>query len=479
MIAGVMRALLLALALASPSFASDERRPNVVLILVDDLGWTDAACQGSTYYETPNVDRLAAGGARFTQGYAASAVCSPTRAAVLTGRYPARVGITDWIHHAGPEAQKALAKNENLDGFDLPRGRRMLTPRNKAWLEDGEVTIAELLKPLGYATCHVGKWHLGPEGHLPEDQGFDFNRGGFQVGHPPSYFDPYAGGGFDGIRGLPPRREGEYLTDREADEAVRFIDAHADEHFFLYMAHYAVHSPIRAKAETVAKYEEKEASNHDFPVYAAMVESVDDAVGRILAALEEHDLLENTLIVYTSDNGGAVHFRATDNAPLRKGKGYAYEGGSRVPFLVHWPARVPAGEVHHEPVCSIDLFPTIAAAAGAELPADRTIDGANLLPLLEGKGTPDRDTLLWHFPHYWWGTRIQPYSAIREGDWKLIHRYETGAVELYDLAEDVGEERDLAGAQPERAQRLLAKLNERLAAMGARFPEPNPDFEKD
>ena len=470
-------AALLVVLCSSVAWAQDERPPNIVLILVDDMGWTDVGCFGSSYYETPNIDSLAAGGMRFTQGYAACAVCSPTRAAVLTGRYPARIGVTDWIHATGPEADEVNKLGHNIIGFDRPRNRALLTPRNKVWLEDDEITIAEMLEPLGYATCHIGKWHLGPEGHWPEDQGFDENHGGFKQGQPPSYFDPYANRVFpDGIPTLPARLKDEYLTDREADEAVSFIERHAERPFFLYMAHYAVHSPIQAKVGIIEKYRGKTPTNQTNPVYAAMVQSVDDSVGRIVAALREAGVYHNTLIIFTSDNGGAVHFDATDNAPLRKGKGYPFEGGIREPFIIAWPGRVEGGTVRSEPVCSIDILPTIAAATGAALPEDRVIDGLSLMPLLKGTGSLDRDVLLWHFPHYWWGTNIKPYSIIRRGDYKLIHRYESGTDELYNLREDLGEQNDLALANPSLAAELREQMRSLLEEQGAQFPKPNPDY---
>lgn len=470
--------LIALLFLISAAPGNDPPPPNVVLILVDDMGWSDLGCTGSTYYETPNVDRLAREGMLFGQGYAACAVCSPSRAALLTGRTPARLGITDWIHHSSDESQRALAADEHLDGFDAPKGRKLLTPINRAWLDASERTLPEILSVFGHVACYVGKWHLGPKGHLPTDQGFDENHGGFQVGHPPSYFDPYAGGGFDGIEGLPPRREGEYLTDREADEAVGFIRRNAQKPFFLYLAHYAVHSPMRAPEETVAKYADKSVTNQKVPVYAAMVEHVDRAVGRVLDTLDELDLTDNTLVIFTSDNGGAVHFPATDNAPLRKGKGYPYEGGLRVPFIVRWPGVVEAGTVCNVPVSGIDVLPTIVDAFGVLLPQDRIIDGESLMPLFRGGDKLRRKELTWHFPHYWWGTRIQPYSVIRRGDMKLIWHHEDGRLELFDLGQDPGEEKNLAGERREMAKRLEKRLVKTLREQGAKFPERNPEWEE-
>ncbi len=451
------------------------RKPNVVLVLVDDMGWTDVGCFGSKYYETPNIDRLCKNGMKFTQGYAACAVCSPTRASVMTGRYPARVGVTDWIHFHDPRAKAAAAKGKNPEGFDPARNRPLLTPVCKFWLEHEEVTIPEALKPLKYVSCHVGKWHLGPKDWYPPRQGFDYNYGGCAIGAPPSYFDPYARSGRQGIPTMPPRKKGEYLTDREADHAVEFIEKHARRPFFLYLAHYAVHSPIQAKKGIIDKYKTKKTTNQKNPVYAAMVQSVDEAVGRVMAALDKHKLTDNTLFIFTSDNGGAVHFNATDNAPLRKGKGFPYEGGIREPFIICWPGVVKPGTVCDQPVCTIDLLPTICEATGAK-PPDRVIDGLSLMPLLKQTGKLARKTLYWHFPHYWWGTRIKPYSIIRDGDWKLIRHYEDGRRELYNLKDDLSETKNLAAKMPEKVKTLDAKLTAWLKSVGAKMPKKNPDY---
>ncbi|UCD76676.1 MAG: sulfatase [Phycisphaerales bacterium] len=458
--------------------------PNVILVLVDDLGWADLGCFGSEFYETPNLDALAADGMRFTNAYAACAVCSPTRASIMTGRCPARVGIMDWIrplHDPSKWTEEGIrSQSEYVGGKD----RRLLTPRVPRWMEREEITIAEILKGRGYATGFVGKWHLGPEGWFPEDQGFDFNAGGCALGHPPHYFDPYPPEHQPStFPNLPPREEGEYLTDRESDEAVGFIRRHADEPFFLYLCHYAVHSPIQAKQDLIDHYEAKpkiEGDGQNYPPYAAMVHSVDDAMGAILKTIEELGIADNTLIIFTGDNGGATHFRATDNRPLRSGKGRPYEGGIREPFIVRWPGRVKPGTVSDVPISTIDLLPTICEAVGAEVPQDRPIDGLNLLPLMQGTGTIQREDLYWHFPHYWAGQFVRPYSIIRSGDWKLIKHYETGKVELYNLGDDIGEKNDLATAMPEKATELAAKLAAWLAGVsegGAKMPRENPDFQ--
>ncbi|MBN1673488.1 MAG: sulfatase [Kiritimatiellae bacterium] len=444
-------------------------KPNIVLINIDDLGWTDLGCFGSRYYETPNIDRLAAAGMKFTDAYAACAVCSPTRAAIMTGHYPARLGVTDWIR--GKKDTTGRHPTEYVGASH----NRLLCPPNHFWLDLDEATIAELLKTVGYATCHIGKWHLGGEAHYPDKQGFDVNLGGCHYGQPPSYFDPYRrGASRAGIPGLPPRKEGEYLTDREADEAVGFITKHRDTPFFLHMAHYAVHTPIQGKEDLVEKYTKKPKTNQKNATYAAMVESVDHAVGRIVQTLEELSLSAKTLVIFTSDNGGLTG--PTNNKPLRAGKGYPYEGGIRIPQIVRWPGVVKAGSVCDTPVSSVDFLPTVCAAAGLNPPSDKPIDGESLMPLLQGNGFLKRDALFWHFPHYR-GRDIVPYSIVRAGEWKLIRRYEGTRFELFNLANDIGEKKDLAESMPEKVRELDARLTAWLAATGAKLPRGNAAFD--
>ena len=468
---------------------------NFILILIDDLGWMDTGCyasdpalrEPSKFYETPHIDRLAAEGMRFTDGYAACAVCSPTRAAVMTGRYPARLGVTDWIR-ARFQGGKIPADKENPTEYVGGRNKELLCPPNALWMELDEITIAEALKPAGYTSCHIGKWHLGADDWYPDKQGFDFNIGGCDFGQPPGYFDPYSRKGQGQIPTLEPRRQGEYLTDREGDEAVKFIRRHRDKPFFLYMAHYAVHTPIQAKQELMEKYRDKPRDGQKNPTYAAMVESVDDAVGKILSTLDELNLAEKTVVIFTSDNGGLMN--VTNNAPLRAGKGHPYEGGIREPVIIRWPRVVKPGTVSHEPVTSVDYFPTICELAGVPLPRDRAIDGTSLVGHLKSNGTKPlgRDAIYWHFPHY--RGNIVPYSIIRAGDWKLIKRYsclrrdklapaEAGGktFELFNLKGDLSEQNELSEKMPEKVKQLDAKLTEWLKTTGAKLPTPNPDYE--
>lgn len=458
-----------------PAGSNSRRRSalNIVFILVDDLGWTDLACQGSKYYETPNIDRLASQGMRFTDAYAACAVCSPTRAAVQTGRYPARLGVTDWIRARfqggiiGPDGK-------NPTGYTGGRNHKLACPKNALFMELGERTLAEAFKPAGYVSCHIGKWHLGQAAHFPERQGYDFNHGGCDLGQPPGYFDPYrTKRRFYEIPNLPPRKQGEYLTDREADEAVRFIKAHKDRPFFLNMDHYCVHTPLQAKHDVKARYEAKPKTNHKNATYAAMVESVDDSTGRIMRTLDELGIADRTVVIFTSDNGGLLG--PTDNAPLRSGKGFPYEGGIRVPLIVRWPGVVKPGSTSRVPVTSVDYFPTLLEMAGVPLPKDRPIDGASLVPVLKQAGQLDRRDLFWHFPHY--RGRLGPYSIIRSGPWKLIRFYDSHTQELYNLADDLGEKEDLAAKMPDRVAKLASKLDAWLASVGAKMPRPNPDYE--
>jgi arylsulfatase A len=470
-----LAALALLLATLQTSQAAEQNRPpNFVLILVDDLGWMDLSCQGSQFFETPHIDRLAAQGMRLTNGYAACAVCSPTRAAVQTGRYPSRVGVTDWIRSKfqggiiGPDGN-------NPTGYVGGPNQPVLCPKNALFMESDEVTLAELLGPAGYATCHIGKWHLGQADHFPEKQGYDLNHGGCDLGQPPNYFDPYESTReFYEIPNLPSRTPGEYLSDREADEAVKFIRDNRDQPFFLNMDHYAVHTPLQAKPDVKARYEAKEKTTKQTnATYAAMVESVDDSTGRIMETLKEYGLADNTVIIFTSDNGGLLG--PTNNEPLRSGKGFPYEGGIRVPLIVRWPGVVAAASTSDVPVTSVDYFPTLAQIAQVELPNDRAIDGQSIVPVLKQQGTLDRDAIFWHFPHF--RGKLGPYSIVRQGDWKLIKRYAEGKRELYNLADDLSETTDLAAEMPERVNQLDTVLQAWLEETGSKMPKANPDYQ--
>ena len=427
--------------------------PNFVLIVADDLGWTDLGCYGSRFYQTPNLDRLARQGVKFTQAYSACTVCSPTRAALLTGKYPARLHLTDWIK-----------------GHDYPRAK-LKPPEWTMHLPLEEITLAKALKPAGYATASIGKWHLGGPEFYPEKQGFDLNLGGCDKGQPPSYFSPYK------IPTLKDGPVGEFLTDREGAEACRFIEANRDRPFFLYLPHHAVHTPLMAKTNVVAKYRARIQAGmaQSNAVYAGLIESVDDSVGRVLQKLEDLKLDDHTVVIFTSDNGGLVLNRITSNLPLRAGKGSAYEGGVRIPLIIKWPGVTRAGSTNETPVMSADHYPTLLEIAGVKTAPGQIVDGESLVPLLRSFGTLKREALYWHYPHYHPGGAT-PYSAIREGDFKLIEFYEDNHVELYDLRQDLSERHDLARAQPEKAAALRSKLQVWRAAVGAQTPVSNPDY---
>lgn len=439
------------LSAVSGALAAAAPPTNVIVVLVDDMGWKDLSCQGSPFYETPHIDRLAASGMRFTQGYAACTVCSPTRAAMMTGQYPARLHITDWI--AGHERPFAKLK--------IPEWRKVL-PQDV-------VTVAERLTSAGYATASIGKWHLGGEAHSPEHHGFGINVGGYDRGQPPSYFAPYK------IPTLPEGPAGEYLTDREAAESVRFIEANRERPFFLYLPHYCVHTPTQAKANVKAKYDPKDAGGLAVKNagYAAMVESVDDCMGRILETLDRLGIRDRTAIVFTSDNGGLVN--VTDNRPARAGKGSAYDGGVRVPLIVFWPGVTKPGTTTATPAITPDIPATILDLTGVGSEPAQPLDGVSLAPVLRGESL-DREALYWHYPHYHPGGAT-PYSAIRAGDWRLVHFYEDGRNELYDLAHDPGEKNDLAAKEPARVAEMKAALDAWLAAVNAQFPTLNPNHD--
>ncbi len=448
--------LVAAVALATSAVAGEAaKKPNIVFILTDDLGGTDLACFGSRFYETPNIDRLCAQGMKFTDAYSACTVCSPTRASILTGQYPARLHLTDWI--AGHERPKAKLR--------IPDWSKHLS------LET--MNLARALKAAGYATASIGKWHLGEAAFWPDKQGFDLNIAGCDKGQPPSYFSPYH------IPTLPDGPPGEFLSDRLTAEAVKFITQNKERPFFLYLPHYAVHTPLMAKPEVIAKYKAKadpSAPQHN-ATYAGLIESVDDSVGVLLRTLDDLKLTDHTLIVFTSDNGGLMlpaRNPVTCNAPLRAGKGSAYEGGVRVPLIVKWPGVTKPGSICHTPVISADYFPTILDIAAAR--GGAPVDGESLVPLLKQAGPLRRDAIYWHYPHYHPGGAT-PYSAVREGDWRLVEFFEDNHVELYNLKNDIGEATDLASKMPEKTAALRQKLHDWRAHVGAQLPTPNPDYD--
>jgi len=447
---------------ASASERTDQ--PNVVLFLVDDLGWIDVGYMGSKYYETPNINKLSQQGVVFTNAYAACAVCSPTRASIQTGKYPARLGITDWIRARFQLSDKDV---KAPPPFEENGNKSLRTPSNPFWMELNEVTIAEVLKQAGYFTSHIGKWHLGPDDYYPEKQGYDLNIAGNDMGQPVNYFDPYADKKGVTFPNLKPRKEGEYLTDRLADEMKTVIEQNRDKPFFINMCTYAVHTPLMAKKEMIEKYQAKTPSGgQKNPVYAAMVESMDQNVGILMKTLEDNHLSDNTIVIFFSDNGGLIG--PTDNSPLRSGKGYAYEGGIRIPMIVYWNGKAKAGSVSDLPVSTVDLLPTICAMTKTPLPKTK-MDGRDISPAIYGKKIKDVP-LYWHFPHYR-EPDIVPYSIIRDGEWKLIKRYEGETFELYNLKNDLSEKTNLASKNPEMVKSLNSKLENWLKDTNARLPE--------
>lgn len=444
------------LALAFVGTASAQ--PNIVVIMADDLGWRDLHCYGNAQVDTPCLDQLAKEGMRFTNGYAAAPVCTPTRAAMMTGQSPARLHITN--HAPG-----------NPDGFAL-KDSPLHEAENLRHLPLAAVTIAERLSAAGCATAHIGKWHLShvtrgekeiAETDLrPEKQGFDVNIGGCSSGGPPSYFAPYRNPAL--IDGKP----GEYLPDRLADEAIGFVRQHKSRPFFLNWWPYCVHYPMQAREALIAKYRQRTSIKD--PVYAAMIEAMDTAIGHFLKALDAAGLRDNTLVLFTSDNGGYNG----DNRPLRGLKGMLYEGGIRVPWIVRWPGKVQPGSVNETPVISTDCYPTLLDIAGLAPTENHPLDGKSLLPLLTQSPGFQRDTLYFQYPNYAFHKQNRLGSAIREGSYKLIRNYDDDSLELYDLSTDIGEKSNLASQSPDLTQRLAGKLDAWLREMDARLPVKVP-----
>ncbi len=440
----------------------------MVLILVDDLGWMDSGVYGSTFYQTPNIDRLAASGTRFTQFYASSSVCSPTRASIMTGKHPARLQITNWI---GGSANGQLLQAEYRHALPLE-----------------ETTIGEMFRQAGYSTAYIGKWHLGTGIFRPENQGFNNVFASNDAGQPGSYFAPYINANFpaSNVPGLESDTDSTYLTDRLTDLAVDFIETSREDPFLLVLSHYGVHTPLQAKNQDTERFRATETSTmferehfggstrltQDHAVYAAMIASVDESVGLVLQALEAAEIQDNTIVVFTSDNGGLSTlsqgrtWAPTSNQPLRAGKGWLYEGGIRIPLIVSGIQSDPV--ITDVPGTTNDLVPTITSLAG--LPDPVGVDGLNLF----AKPAPER-ALYWHFPHYH-GSANRPSGAMRQGRYKAIEWFETNSVELYDLESDPSETTDISTFEPAKAQELLHQMQSWRDSVGARMPSPNPDY---
>ena len=428
-------------------------KPNVLFILIDDMGWMDLGCQGNKNLHTPNIDNLAKEGMRFTDAYAPAPVCSPTRAAIITGQSPARLQITNHLPHQ--------------DRF-TPKDSKLLPAKMLNHLSLESETLAERLKiDAHYATAFIGKWHLytgRDKKYNPLNQGFDINIGGCSYGGPPTFFDPYR------IDFLPDRKKGEYLPNRLADEAIAFISEQKskDKPFFVALWNYTVHWPMEAPDKLVEKYKSLPVKGYRDHRYAAMIEAMDIAIGKVLKSLDDLDIAEETLVIFTSDNGpfGGVG----DASPLRADKGHLYEGGIRVPLIVRWPGKVEAGVVEKTPVILTDFHPTILAATGLDLNSTIPNDGDNLIPLLEGKKVFKNRALYWHYPNFAFHRDNRLGSAIREGDHKLLHFYDTDSIELYNLKKDIGEKNDLSDKMPQLAQKLKGKLSSWLKESGALMP---------
>ncbi|MDG2130327.1 MAG: sulfatase [Fuerstiella sp.] len=475
---------ILLLAIGCPSGvtrAAEQAHTNFVFFLVDDMGWADSGCFGSTFHETPHIDALAAAGMKFTAGYAACPVCSPTRASIMTGRHPVRVNITDWI----PGSTAARAYNPRF---------QQINDRDDLALE--EVTIAEALQKNGYQTFFAGKWHLGSQGHLPTDQGFDFNIGGHHRGSPPGgYYSPFRN------PHLKDKPQKEYLTERLTDESISFLkQRNPDAPFLLYLSYYNIHTPIQAYHKRITHYEEKvertfgdsktspvaehrglSRSRQDNAQLASMVAAVDDSVGRINAALADMKLVESTVVIFFSDNGGLCTLAQIGpgcNLPLRSGKGWLYEGGIREPMIIKAPGIARPGTVCDQPVISTDFYPTMLELADIPLRPQQHADGTSLVPLLKGEDRIPHAPLTWHYPHYH-GSTWTPGAAIRDGDWKLIELYEYDATELYNLKDDIGETTDLSSTHPEKTADLKAKLKMWQVDLNAEMPVANPDYRPD
>jgi len=463
-----------------------DTRPNILFIIADDLGWNDLEADGSTFHESPHLARIAKEGMRFTQGYATCQVCSPSRASILTGTYPPRHGITDYLGAKCGEEWRSLG-----------RENKMLPAEYEPAMRKTEITFAEALRRSGYRTFYAGKWHLGPEGSWPEDFGFEINKGGWTVGGPVGgYFSPWEN------PKLEPGPKGESLPLRLGRETVDFISNHVaekkDQPFLAYLSFYSVHGPIQTTKEKWEKFRKKAVAQgapekrfifdrnlpvrqvQDCPIYAGMIESMDQAAGMVLDALDELGLAENTIVCFTSDNGGVSSGDSFSSSmlPMRGGKGRQWEGGIREPVYFRYPKMIAPGQTCDVPVSGIDFYPTFLEMAGVDVPEEQHMDGVSITSLLRGEAGDDiaaRD-LFWHYPHY--GNQGgDPSSIIRRGDWKLIRYHEDGREELYNIIEDIGEQNDVIGDNAEVASPMRAALDEWLADVGAKFPTPDDQYD--
>lgn len=458
---------------------NDLKKPNILFIVADDLGWADLKCYGADLHETPNIDRLASRSVMFLNGYSAAPVCSPTRASLMTGKYPARLNFTIWSEAASASERK----NQEIYKF--------LPPQTLESLPLEEVTIAEKLKENGYLTAHVGKWHLGDLMHFPETQGFDISVAASQRGAPPTYFYPYKGEAFGELRFVGnlgtnsegnyfADRKGEYLTDRLTDEAMKMMSDAGSRPFYLNLWYYNVHTPLEAKTADIEYFRKKLSPglHHQNETYAAMIKSVDDNVGRLMKRVDELGIADNTIVIFISDNGGYINeYRnktVTSNFPLKSGKGSLYEGGIRIPTIIYIPGNPGNGIKVETPVSTIDFYPTLMALTGTD--PDTRVDGKSILTLLKGNADTSLQnrTLYWHYPHYYPTTT--PVSALREGKWKLIEFLEDGHYELYDLGADPGENHNLATVEQKKAEFLLEKLHNWKTSVGARGIVPNTNY---
>jgi len=449
-------------AISASATGKPGKKPNIILIMIDDMGWMDLHCQGNKNLDTPHIDKLASEGMRFTDAYSAAPVCSPTRASIMSGQSPARLMITNHI----PDQARFTPKNAKLKSAKMID----VLPLEK-------VTIAERLKAAGYATAFMGKWHLsgkrkgndqgrGDDRFNPENQGFDINIGGCCYGGPPTFWDPYR------IYNIKPRKKGEYLPDRLCDEAMSFITASskADKPFFLALWNYTVHWPMEAPADLIEKYKSRVGPGIKDARYAAMLEAMDAAMGRLFAKIDSLGLRDDTLIVFTSDNG--AYGGVGDIRPLRLDKGHLYEGGIRVPTIIRWPGVVPAGKTCGTPIISTDFYPTLLSAAGLRPQEGQIIDGEDITPVMTQKGPLKRKAIHFHYPNYAFHRSNRLGGAIRQGKYKLIKWYLDGSVELYDLSTDISEKVNIADKKPKIAAQMKADLEAWLKANNAQMPEP-------